>query len=268
MFDSISWGELIVLGGLGFAFVGRKDLPRVSRLAGTQLGRVVGLLQGARARADQFATNNELKQLQNELRSGLRELDQVKTELAVAASSQGMVGRNLGATVAAVNRQKPLSSSSGLIGGSASGSLASAGSSSSMSPPLSNPISPATKESDGDFVTLDIADPTQSQTIALERISSSEAQSERAVLEEEWVQQGIGFKARAEMMGNLNDQAVSATNSDIPKSGSEILENLIKQNLIFDQYDRVVGKQEQEMKDRIKAIKEKQKSKGESGKDD
>ena len=270
MFDSISWGELIVLGGLGFVLVGRKDLPRVSRLAGTQLGRVVGLLQGARARADQFATNNELKQLQNELRSGLRELDQVKTELAVAASSQGMVGRNLGATVAAVNRQKPLSSGSGLIGGSTSGSLASTGSSSSippvsMSPPLSNPISPTTKETDGDFVTLDIADPTQRQTIALERISSSEAQSERAVLEEEWVQQGIGFKARAEMMGN-NDQA-NTTNSDIPKSGSEILENLIKQNLIFDQYDRVVGKQEQEMKDRIDAIKEKRKPRGESGRD-
>ena len=73
MFD-VSWGETFVLIGISFAAVGRKDLPKASKFLGTQVGRIVGLLQGARARADRFAQTNELHALQNELRSGLREL--------------------------------------------------------------------------------------------------------------------------------------------------------------------------------------------------
>eukprot|EP00536_Pseudo-nitzschia_multiseries_P005858 jgi/Psemu1/191709/e_gw1.118.116.1 len=87
MFD-VSWGEIAVLGAVGIAVTGKRDLPTACRFVGHQLGRVVGLLQGARARADRFAHHNELRALQNELRSGLRELDHVKTELAVAASSR------------------------------------------------------------------------------------------------------------------------------------------------------------------------------------
>ncbi|KAI2509878.1 zinc-RING finger domain [Fragilaria crotonensis] len=86
-------------------FIGRKDLPRAARFAGTQTGRIVGLLQGARVRADRFAAQSELRQLQNELRSGLRELDAVRSEVAVAVSSQGMVGRGLGSMVPGANRE-------------------------------------------------------------------------------------------------------------------------------------------------------------------
>lgn len=69
---------------------GRKDLPAACGLVGSQLGCIMGLLQGARARDNQYTAQNERKQLQNESRSGLRELDQVRTELAIAASTQGM----------------------------------------------------------------------------------------------------------------------------------------------------------------------------------
>ena len=106
MFD-ISWGEIAVLGAVGVAVTGKRDLPNACRFVGHQLGRVVGLMQGARARADRFAHHNELKALQNELRSGLRELDQVKTELAVAASSRGVMGNSLGAMTKSANRIKP-----------------------------------------------------------------------------------------------------------------------------------------------------------------
>jgi Sec-independent protein translocase protein TatA len=283
-----------VLGGVGVVLVGRQDLPRVSRMLGNQVGRVVGLLQGARARADQFATNNELKQLQNELRSGLRELDQVKTELAVAASSHGMVGRTLGANVGAVNRQKFKSTPLGnnipqnpAYKTNMTNLSTSMGNFSAPTPPFSPPPVPQKQqnsvpkktaenddENDDEYVTFDVQDPAQATTIPLERIMSSEAQSERAVLEEEWIKQGIGFKARAEMghHDRYHEQHNHTPKEDIPKSGSEILENIIKQNLIFDQYDRVVGKQEQEMNDRIEAIKEKRRKapagKGENNKED
>jgi Sec-independent protein translocase protein TatA len=70
----VSWGETFVILGISIAAIGRKDLPKASRFFGNKVGRVVGLLQGARARADRFAQKNELNALQNELRSGLREL--------------------------------------------------------------------------------------------------------------------------------------------------------------------------------------------------
>ncbi|OEU20181.1 hypothetical protein FRACYDRAFT_153929, partial [Fragilariopsis cylindrus CCMP1102] len=105
MFDNVSWGEIVIVGSIGIAITGKRDIPKVCHFVGSQLGRVVGLLQGARVRADQFTQHNELKSLQNELRSGLRELDQVKTELAIAASSSGMVGRSLGQTTMSANKK-------------------------------------------------------------------------------------------------------------------------------------------------------------------
>ena len=67
MFD-ISLGEAFVFVGFSIAMVGRKDLPKASHFLGMKIGQVVGLLQGARARADRFATNNELKALQNQIK--------------------------------------------------------------------------------------------------------------------------------------------------------------------------------------------------------
>ena len=81
MFD-ISWGEIVVLTSVGLVLVGRKDLPLASHAFGQQIvslyflcwfilyifscfhnsslsplqGRIVGLLQGARLRADRFVS--------------------------------------------------------------------------------------------------------------------------------------------------------------------------------------------------------------------
>ena len=65
MFD-VSWGELFIVGAVGATLAGRKDLPTAFRFVGSQVGRVVGLLQGARARADSYTAQNELRQLQND----------------------------------------------------------------------------------------------------------------------------------------------------------------------------------------------------------
>jgi sec-independent protein translocase protein TatB len=259
----ISWGEIFVVGGIGMALAGRRDLPAASRFVGSQLGRVVGLLQGARARADQFAAQNELKQLQNELRSGLRELDQVKTELAVAASSQGMMGRSLGATVGSVNRaggnNNPMTNMPKL--GASMPPIAAA-------PPNIGSSVPR-KDDASEFTTMEISDPTVATPInQLPYVASTnlapQAQSERAVMEEEWVKQGIGFRSRAETgewMGNVPTEGTGG------KTGSELLENIIRQNLIFDQYDRVVGEQERAMHDRIETIKTKRKTGGSEAED-
>ena len=231
MFD-VSWGELLVLAGVGAALAGRKDLPVISRFAGQQLGRIVGLLQGARARADQFTAQHELRQLQNELRSGLRELDQVKTELALAASSRGVIGRTLGTTVLSANRLNAATT-----------------------------ISPKIQRDTTHLLTSTLPARDLEVKIPLDQIPYTPSanlapvsQSERAVLDEEWEKQGIGFRSRAEAGEWIGDRkSMEGTGG---KTGSELLENLIKQSLIFDQYDRVVGEQERAMQDRIQSIKD------------
>jgi Sec-independent protein translocase protein TatA len=238
MFD-ISWGEVFVVGAMGVALTGRRDLPAACRYAGTQVGRIVGLLQGARARADRFAGHNELSQLQNELRSGLRELDQVKTELALAASSQGVLGRTLGATTASANRVVNRTTTTT----TASSSL----------PNLSQYVStPVTRTN----ANLNMAMTSSQQQPSIPRSTLPPvAQTERAVMEDEWEKQGIGFRSRAEQglwMGNSASEGAA-------KTGSELLENIIKQNLIFDQYDRVVAGQDAQMQERIDSFKEKRK---------
>lgn len=242
MFD-VSWGELFMIGVAGAALAGRKDLPSACRYAGTQLGRIVGLLQGARARADRFAGNNELQQLQNELRSGLRELDQVKTELAVAASTQGMFGRTLGATTASANRVV--------------NRTVTAATTPSTSKNRSQ-FNPPVRITNNNIQDLAMSPPPHQ----LPSISRSDlppvAQTERAVMEDEWQKQGIGFRSRAEQgvwMGNSDSEGS-------PKTGSELLENIIKHNLIFDQYDRVVGEQEAQMQERVDSFKGRRKKGG------
>mmetsp|Transcript_15532 Transcript_15532/g.42912 ORF Transcript_15532/g.42912 Transcript_15532/m.42912 type:complete len:325 (-) Transcript_15532:1255-2229(-) len=314
MFE-VSWGELIVLSGVATAVIGPRDLPRVFRTVGTQVGRIVGLLQGARARADQFAAKNELRQLQNELRSELRQLDQVRTELAVAASSQGIVGRGLGASVASANRtsnarasaitpnQKPsftnvatgtmgAASMAGIADGAVSGLLTSPASPSPSLPARSNggdadastemfefsiPASATVSASDASssesIEVIGRTGPTSaptSATVSAEDMGSGippsegggtaailapQVVSERATMEEEWDKQGIGFRSVAERGEWMGTQANVEGTSGM--TGSQILENIIKQNLIFDQYDRVVGEQEREVQERVERIKAK-----------
>lgn len=220
MFDT-SWSEIFVMTGLCLALVGRKDLPKASRFAGTQVGRVVGLLQGARVRADRFAQQNELRQLQNELRAGLRELDMVKAEIAVAASSKGTIGRTLGATVSGVNRNITPLAVSGSDGGG--GMTPSAFVSSMMPVEASAQGAPSSAEMPSADVVRPLA--PRSHSVA-------------AVAEDEWQKQGIGFKSRAEQMGS-------------EMGGSKILSNLIQQSLIFDQHDRVVQEQQEALQSKV-----------------
>ena len=334
MFDNVSWGEIVIVGSIGIAITGKRDIPKVCHFVGSQLGRVVGLLQGARVRADQFTQHNELKSLQNELRSGLRELDQVKTELAIAASSSGMVGRSLGQTTMSANKK-------------ASSSSSSSSSPNVVFPPSSSFLSSTTNKNnninnhnrieqqqsslqmkDFDFhINSDDSSsddnvaattttghnnddhdhdpPNQDQNqqqqqqhkhnqegvaAALSSSSSSLSsshllspvlQTERAVMEEEWKKQGIGFRARAEQglwidnNNNDNNNASNNNNNDGSSSdsiitdttratGSELLEHIQREVLIFDQYDRVVGEQENQIKQRINRIQKERSSSSKS----
>jgi Sec-independent protein translocase protein TatA len=227
MFD-VSWGEIAVVTGVGLALIGRKDLPRAAHVAGTQLGRVVGLLQGARARADRFAAHSELKQLQNELRLGLRELDAVKSELAVSMSAGGMMGRSLGATTSNASRSAPqLQQPPGRFE-AASMSLKKHG---------KQKISAADN----------IFPPT---TQPRPEIRSSVFQTTAAVAEQEWITQGIAFSSAAE-------QGLGVANFNREQAGSVILTKILQQSLIFDQYDRVVAEQDAALQSKVATVQAK-----------
>ena len=265
----ISWGETFVLTGVAIGLIGRKDLPAASRFLGTQVGRVVGFLQGARARADKFTTNSELRALQNELRSGLRELDAVKGELAVAASSGGLIGRGLGSTVRAANRitASPTTASSPL-------------SAATPSAPV-HQIKPTIPSISGQDY-LEAARASSDESSSAESLSlpspvqlAPRTQSVAAVAEEEWEKQGIGFKSRAELGTGawaISSSLGSATSTPGTGSnggggalgGSSILSDLIQQSLIYDQYDRAVQEQDAALRSKVNKIEAKSKQKQDS----
>lgn len=241
MFD-ISLGEFIVMTGLSLALVGRKDLPKASKFVGMQVGRAVGFLQGARVRADRYTAQNELRQLQNELRAGLRELDAVRSEIAVAASTSGVVGRDLGATVGAANRQVS-------TGGTAVPATQNVPSFSSVpKDPVGSKLSSTPNA--GSAFTATSAGVGATSNIAgspsLGRSLAPRSQAVAAIAEEEWVNQGIGFKSRAE-------------SSEEP-SGSKLLANLLTQTLIHDQYDRTVQEQNEALESKADQIERRIKS--------
>jgi Sec-independent protein translocase protein TatA len=252
MFD-VSWGETFVLIGISMSIIGRKDLPKASRFLGHQVGKLVGILQGARARADLFAQNNELQALQNELRSGLRELDVVKGELAVAASSRGLIGRGLGSTISSSSSSLPLKYTDATATG------------------------PATAASFPNATAATVASfPNTTAATAVESVSSDpngtamttlplapRSQSVAAVAEEEWEKRGIGFKSNAERgTGFYGSNPSYNPVVGIPSSlstagtiylggGSALLSDFIQQNLIHDQYDRAVMEQDREIQEKM-----------------
>lgn len=256
MFD-VSWGELFIIAGVSVSLVGRKDLPKASHFLGSKVGQIVGLLQGARARADRFATNHELKALQNELRSGLRELDTVKGELAIAASSRGLIGRGLASTVGGrnsqiqngdMNNQQILPPSAPQSNLNSSSSLAS---STTMVP-----------NSDYFEAAKQAGNTNQPEGKSLDQLSPR-SQSVAAVAEEEWEKQGIGFKSRAERgignhWGEINGNSSTGI-GNVNLSGSSLLSDLMQQSLIHDQYDRTVQEQDEILKSKVKKIEKKSK---------
>mmetsp|Transcript_11011 Transcript_11011/g.15280 ORF Transcript_11011/g.15280 Transcript_11011/m.15280 type:complete len:260 (-) Transcript_11011:747-1526(-) len=241
MFDM----QTFILIGAGTYLIGRKDLPAVSRMVGTQLGRIVGLLQGARARADRFTADSELKKLQNELRAGLRELDAAKAEFAVAASS-GVVGRELGSTVAGVRRTavvpKVAIAASG--GGLGTGQAMATVPTSSNTPTFGNVDYLAAAREAADQL------PSGQGPLPSPVELAPRTQSVAAVVEDEWEKRGIGFKSRAEMMGHEHTPEGIVGGS----SGSVILADLIRETLIHDQYDRVVREQEEMLRSRANKV--------------
>jgi Sec-independent protein translocase protein TatA len=237
-----SWGELFIVAGIGLAFVGKRDLPKAAHAVGTQVGRIVGFLQGARARADRFTANSQLQQLQNELRSGLRELDAVKSELAVSMSPSNMVGRNLGALTANAS----IGGTPYGVGGTTRRLLPAAGLGSGGE---STPLSIA--QSSWPSTTSLTTSPTYEQQEQLEISNtmlpqtssfSTDYQTTAAVAEAEWAKQGIGYSSSAEAQTH---------------GGSGQLASLLQQSLIFDRYDRVVAQQDSILQSKVEAIRQK-----------
>ena len=253
---NVSWGELAVLAGISVAVIGRQDLPKVSYMIGTQVGRLVGFLQGARARADRFAAQSELKQLQNELRSGLRELDAVKSELAVSMSPSAMIGRTLGPMTSNADKISratitPQQNPTLTMNSPTKNSIPTIGSgsnSSAVSPTPLHANSPDFAPSHQNFMS-----------------QSSITQSSLAVAEQVWANQGIGFSSAAERGVGLSSSN-AGYNRD--RAGSVILSKLLQESLIFDQYDRIVAEQNAALQTKVGTIQEKyEASKAETEKD-
>lgn len=240
MFD-VSWGEMFVLTAVAVSMVGRKDLPKGFHFIGTQVGRVVGLMQGARARADRFAGNNELRQLQNELRSGLRELDAVKTEMLMSTAAP----RQLGATVSSANRSSTMASNSNSQG---NGNHLNTN---IVQPSLTGGAFAATTTgNNGNTNNFGLGirqEGSPNDSATARRELAPRHQSIAAVAEGEWEKQGIGFKSRAESQKRDNSGVVG---------GSVLLANLYQQTLIHDQYDRVVQEQDMALQSRVDQIQE------------
>lgn len=98
-------------------------------------------------------------------------------------------------------------------------------------------------------------DNTQTKT-SLDHLAPR-SQSVAAVAEEEWEKRGIGFKTKAERGTGFWSGAgggggtSSSGNAGVIGGGSLLLSDLIQQNLIHDQYDRVVMEQDREMQERM-----------------
>lgn len=229
----VSWGELGVVVGVGLFLIGRKDLPKAAHTLGTQVGRVVGLLQGARARADRFTAQNELRQLQNELRSGLRELDNVKSELAVSMSTRGMMGRELGATVPSANR---------IPAGGTSASTTTTSMADKAVGALSSGL-PSSSAATGDSIASPLSSMKDNTEAPPAPVTSTKTQTIGAVAEEEWIKQGIHFQSKAE-------RGIGG-HTDVASSGSALLAHALQQSLIHDQYDRVVAEHDASLQDRM-----------------
>jgi Sec-independent protein translocase protein TatA len=229
---NISWGETFVIAGLGIALIGRHDLPKAAYFVGKQTGRLVGLLQGARIRADQYAAASDLQQLQNELRSGLRELDQVKSELAVATS----VNRSLGTMVPSANRQVPVTLQQKPV------------------QPHSSPTSPSIHAAPSPVYS------SRQQSIG----AIAEAEwAQQGIGFQSRAEQGVGVEGwRPSKTSSGNVVAGSAAPTT---SGSFLLSRIYQETLIFDQYDRVVQEQDSALKDRVAGILAKQQQESDTG---
>ncbi|KAL3775266.1 hypothetical protein ACHAW5_010904 [Stephanodiscus triporus] len=277
MFD-VSWGEIAVLAGVGLTLLGRKDLPPASRALGGQVGRVVGMLRGARIRADRYATDHRLKKLRDEFKSGLRELDAVKAELAGSMTINGGYGygdHRLGSGVGGVDRRRMGGMGMMTMMGATAGrrgeeeadgrTVFGAGYRPPSSPAWESGASTSGGGGGGipihSFVPPSLA--PRSRTVA-------------AVAEEEWERRGIGFRSIAEGGGTGGGGGSGIITTITSEGGAVavgggahtyggmggwggggavILSNHLRQSLIYDQYERTVREQDEALRSRVEEVR-------------
>lgn len=219
--------------------------------------------------------------MQNEFKSGLRELDAVKAELAgsMMSSNRGIGGmmsqghnntNNLGALTSNVDRKKTsmvgegsmkpsggLQSSSGHIVGVGGGIIPQ--SSSSTTNNMGAEYLAAAQQAEE---SLQGNNNNSAPIATTATILAPRSQSVAAVAEEEWEKRGIGFKSIAERRGGIQQQhsGLDSTSSSSGGSigvggGSVILSNYIRQSLIYDQYERTVREQDEALKSRVDKVR-------------
>ena len=218
--------------------------------------------------------------MQNEFKSGLRELDAVKAELAgsMMSSNRGIGGlsqghnntNNLGALTSNVDRKKTsmvgegsmkpsggLQSSSGHIVGVGGGIIPQ--SSSSTTNNMGAEYLAAAQQAEE---SLQGNNNNSAPIATTATILAPRSQSVAAVAEEEWEKRGIGFKSIAERRGGIQQQhsGLDATSSSSGGrigvgGGSVILSNYIRQSLIYDQYERTVREQDEALRSRVDKVR-------------
>ena len=221
--------------------------------------------------------------MQNEFKSGLRELDAVKAELAgsMMSSNRGIGGmsqghnntNNLGALTSNVDRKKTsmvgegsmkpsggLQSSSGHIVGVGGGIIPQSSSSTTnnMGAEYLAAAQQAEESLQGNNNNYNKSAPIATTATIL----APRSQSVAAVAEEEWEKRGIGFKSIAERRGGIQQQhsGLDSTTSSSGGSigvggGSVILSNYIRQSLIYDQYERTVREQDEALRSRVDKVR-------------
>ena len=222
--------------------------------------------------------------MQNEFKSGLRELDAVKAELAgsMMSSNRGIGGmsqghnntNNLGALTSNVDRKK----TSMLVEGSMKPSGGLQSSTSGHVVGVCGGIIPQSLSSTTNNMGAEYLAAAQQAEESLQgnnnnynksapiattaTILAPRSQSVAAVAEEEWEKRGIGFKSIAERRGGIQQQH-SALDSRTSSSGgsigvgggSVILSNYIRQSLIYDQYERTVREQDEALRSRVDKVR-------------
>ena len=241
---------------------------------------------------DRFATDHQLKQLQNEFRSGLRELDAVKAELAGSmmggprggSMMGGSGGGNLGASVPGVDRKRKPMGSMAMEGAGGPAAAAMAGSGAAMTgggnPSASAPPMDASSMGAEYLAAAQQAESSQgnnSLPITMEgapAILAPRSQSVAAVAEEEWEKRGIGFRSIAER-GAMQHQQQQVDNSimgpNAPPAptgvgGAVILSNYLRQSLIYDQYERTVREQDDALRSRVDKVRNERSNEKKGGK--
>ena len=232
--------------------------------------------------------------MQNEFKSGLRELDAVKAELAgsMMSSNRGIGGmnqghnnantNNLGALTSNVDRKKTpttvegsikpasggLQSSSGDVVGVGGGMIPQSSSSTTATNNIMGAEYLAAAQQAEESLQANNNNYNNSAPIATTAtILAPRSQSVAAVAEEEWEKRGIGFKSIAERSGGIQQQqqlhttgldgasSSSSGGSISVGGGSVILSNYIRQSLIYDQYERTVREQDEALRSKVDKVR-------------